>query len=182
LIRSEPLFLFPSCVHSADSSSPQVPHGKKYLTDPTGEKSQIRDFNHLLQVLNHVLTTAPAWTDAGHSVGLVGVPINAILDWPMGTRAGFAVFQDPEVNAMIKKVLDTWGEYLKSEASCSVLEDNKIGWFSEHGIKSLEEVANVGETELKFEELFVCDPKARYHGYKSWDDYVSPLIPPHDPH
>ncbi|KAJ9093239.1 hypothetical protein QFC19_008445 [Naganishia cerealis] len=154
----------------------QVPHSKKYLKDPTGEKSTIRDYNHLLAVLNHILTTAPAWTDAGHSVGLVGVPINAILDWPMGTRAGFAVFQDPQVNAMVKKVLDTWGEYLSSPESRSVLEDDKVGWFSEHGLKSLEEVANVGVTNYKFDELFQCDPKAKYHGYKSWDDYFTRLF------
>ncbi|KAJ9115962.1 hypothetical protein QFC22_005105 [Naganishia vaughanmartiniae] len=155
----------------------QVPHNKKYLKDPVGEKATIRDFHHLLKVLNHVLTTAPAWTDAGHSVGLVGVPINAILDWPMGTRAGFAVFQDPQVNAMLKKVLDAWGQYLSSEESASVLGDDTCGWFSEHGLKALEEVANLGgETSYKFDELFQCDPKAKYYGYKSWDDYFTRLF------
>lgn len=127
----------------------------------------------MLAVLNHVITTAPAWTDAGHSVGLVGVPINAILDWGMGTPAGFAVYQDPQVNGLLKKVLDQWGAYLKSEESADVLGDDKVGWFSEHGIKALEEVANIGETNYKFHELFECDPKAKHMGYKSWDDYVS---------
>ena len=51
--------------------------------------------------MNHVLSTAPRWTDAGHSVGLVGVPVNAIMDWPMATRAGFAAFQDPKVNQLV---------------------------------------------------------------------------------
>lgn len=55
----------------------------------------------MLQCLNHVLTTAPQWTDAGHKAGLVGVPVNALLDWPMGTNGGFAVFQDPKVNAQV---------------------------------------------------------------------------------
>jgi phosphatidylserine decarboxylase len=76
----------------------QVPRGKQYLHDPSGEMPRIRDVHHLFQLLNHVLTTAPHWTDAAHGAGLVGVPVNALLDWPMGTEAGFAVFQDPEVN------------------------------------------------------------------------------------
>jgi phosphatidylserine decarboxylase len=127
----------------------------------------------MLAVLNYIIETAPAWTDAGHSVGLVGVPINAILDWGMGTAAGFAVYQDPQVNQMLKRVLDVWGGYLTSPESAEVLGSDKTGWFSEHGIKSIEEVANIGETSYKFHELFECDPKAKHMGYKSWDDYVS---------
>lgn len=80
----------------------QVPRGKRYLHDPSGEMPRIRDVHHLFQLLNHVLTTAPHWTDAAHGAGLVGVPINALLDWPMGTEAGFAVFQDPEVNKGVR--------------------------------------------------------------------------------
>ena len=57
----------------------------------------------MLELLNHILTTAPSWTHIGEEVGMVGVPINAILDWPMGTRSGFAVFLDPTVNAMLKR-------------------------------------------------------------------------------
>ena len=77
------------------------------MTEPTGEQSQVRDFDHLLALLNHVLTTAPGWSDAGHKAGLVGVPINALLDWPMGTKGGFTVFQDPTVNAHVSRPF--WG-------------------------------------------------------------------------
>lgn len=51
----------------------QIPHNKEYLKDPTGQSETIRDFEHMLALLNHIIGTAPAWTDAGHSVGLVGV-------------------------------------------------------------------------------------------------------------
>ena len=81
----------------------QVPRSKTYLHDPSGESRQVRNFEHMLKMLNHILTTAPKWTDAGHKVGLVGVPVNALLDWPMGTKAGFVVFQDPKVNAMVSR-------------------------------------------------------------------------------
>ncbi|WWC92078.1 phosphatidylserine decarboxylase [Kwoniella dendrophila CBS 6074] len=151
----------------------QIPDNKEYLKDPTGE-SQVRDFEHLLKLMNHVISTAPHWTDAGHKVGMVGVPVNALLDWPMGTSAGFTVFQDPLVNDYIKKILDVWGKYLTSPESASVLGTGKTDWFGKTGIESLEEVANKASgTNKKFEELFQCDPKAEHHGFTSWDNFFT---------
>ncbi len=37
----------------------EVPHRPCYRRDPTGER-QIRDYKHMLQVLNHVFTRAPS--------------------------------------------------------------------------------------------------------------------------
>ena len=34
------------------------------------------------------------------------LPINALLDWPMGTPSGHTMFLDPDINAMLKKVLN----------------------------------------------------------------------------
>ncbi|WVR08406.1 phosphatidylserine decarboxylase [Kwoniella sp. DSM 27419] len=151
----------------------QVPKNREYLKDPTGD-SEVRDFEHLLQLMNHVITTAPKWTDAGNKVGMVGVPVQALLDWPMGTSAGFTVFQDPQVNKMLKKVLDVWGEFLTSPESAEVLGDHKTGWFGPTGMSSLVEVANKARgTSYKFEEMFKCDPSAQYYGYKSWDDFFT---------
>jgi hypothetical protein len=32
------------------------------------------------------------------------------------------------------------------------------------------EVANAPyKSSMKFEEMYVCDPTAKFHGYKSWD-------------
>jgi phosphatidylserine decarboxylase len=125
----------------------------------------------MLILFNHLLTTAPEWSDRSYSVGMVGTPFNAVLDWPMGTPSGFAFFLDPEINKMLKKVLNTWAEFLGSPQSTYVLERNSISWFGQHGIGDLAETANVGETEYKFEELFHCDPEKQHHGYKSWDDF-----------
>ncbi len=38
----------------------EIPSKPPYQNDPTG-KSQIRDYNHMLQVLNHVFGRAPEW-------------------------------------------------------------------------------------------------------------------------
>jgi phosphatidylserine decarboxylase len=43
---------------------------------------------------------------------MVGVPINAIFDWPMGTSSGHNFFLDPDVNVCLKKVLNAWGKFL----------------------------------------------------------------------
>jgi phosphatidylserine decarboxylase len=62
----------------------EIPRKPKYAKDPTGKK-QIRDYTHMLDVLNHVLTKGPEWTDAAAGVGMVGVPIVGIFDYVMGT-------------------------------------------------------------------------------------------------
>jgi len=94
----------------------QVPRKPPYNNDPMG-KPQIRDYMHMLQVINHVLTTAPEF----NKTGLVGFPINAILDWPMGTPAGFAAFTNDKVNLHLKRILNAWGDFLKSPESRYVL-------------------------------------------------------------
>lgn len=166
----------------------QLPKKPPYSNDPSGHK-QIHNYHHLLQVLNHVLTTAPSWSDKSHRVGLVGLPINAVLDYPMGTAGGYALFLDPQVNALIKKMLNAWGEYLQSPKSAEVLGDDSCGWFGETGATDLTATANVGETSHKFEEMFICDPSKKHHGFTSWDDFftrlfregIRPVASPDDP-
>ncbi|KAL8706197.1 MAG: hypothetical protein Q9201_000703 [Fulgogasparrea decipioides] len=150
----------------------QVPKKPPYQKDPSGH-SQIDGYDHMLQVLNHILTTGPSWNDQSERVGLVGLPINAMLDWPMGTPSGFALFLEPQVNAMIKKVLNAWGEYLQSPASTEVLDDHSTGWFGSTGKKDLEITGNVGESSHSFQDLYVCDPNAKHYGFKSWDHFFT---------
>jgi phosphatidylserine decarboxylase len=105
----------------------QVPSKEPYARNPAGE-TQVRDREHMLKVMNHLITTAPAYSEKEHRVGLVGLPFHAIFDWPMGTASGFALFQEPTFNAGLKKVLDKWGSYLRSPKSASVLGDSISGW------------------------------------------------------
>lgn len=90
----------------------EIPNKAPYTKDPTGHQ-QIRDYGHMLSVLNHIFTRAPEWTDAAQNVGMVGVPMCAIFDYPMTTPSGHAAFLDPDVNRMLKKVLNEWGKYLQ---------------------------------------------------------------------
>ena len=157
----------------------EVPVKKPYNKDPTGHK-QIRDYHHMLEVLNHTFGSAPYWTDAAAHVGMVGVPMCAIFDYPMGTASGYAAFLDPEVNAHFKKILNEWGKFLASPKSAEVLGDHKQGWFSEHCTKDMMEVANAPYgTSHGFDDFFVVpDPKAKHRGYKSWDDFFTRQFKP----
>jgi phosphatidylserine decarboxylase len=156
----------------------QIPNKEPYNNNALGQgHAQFRDYPHMLQTLNHILTTAPSWNDKSERLGLVGLPFNAVFDWPMGTSAGFAFFLDPEVNKMLKKVLNVWGEFLCSEKSKYVLEKDKpVSWFSAHGKEELTHVANNGQTQYSFEEMFQCDPADQHMGYKSWDDFFTRLF------
>ncbi|KAI0007111.1 Phophatidylserine decarboxylase-domain-containing protein [Xylariaceae sp. FL0662B] len=167
----------------------EIPLKKPYMKDPTGTKRQIRDYRHMLDVLNHVFTQAPQWTDAAFGVGMVGVPMVGIFDYVMATPSGHAAFLDPDVNKMLKKVLNEWGKFLKSPKSAEVLGSHRQGWFSEHGSKDLMEVANAPlKSSHRFEDMYVCDPSAQHYGYTSWDDFftrqlregVRPVASPED--
>jgi phosphatidylserine decarboxylase len=142
----------------------QIPKKKQYKKDPSGQK-QVRSYHHMLRVINHILTTPPNWITQAEKNHVVGLPINALLDWPMGTSAGFAAFLDPVVNKHIKEIVDVWGEFLKSPASAACLGTDEKGWFGPTALKRLEATANLdGQTSYKFEELFHCDPSKEHHG------------------
>jgi phosphatidylserine decarboxylase len=137
----------------------QVPRRPPYDKDPTG-KPQVRDYPHMLQLLNTMLTHAPEFD----RTGLVGCPINTIFDWSMGTAAGVAVFLNERVNAELKKVLNAWARFLGSSASTYVLSDHPHkGWFG----------ADAREAMPDFEREFRCDPREPHHGFRSWDDFFT---------
>ncbi|KAK7416858.1 hypothetical protein QQX98_004916 [Neonectria punicea] len=151
----------------------EIPQKSPYQFDPTGVK-QIRDYEQMLSVLNHILSRAPEWTDAAESVGMVGVPMCALFDYAMGTPSGYAAFLDPDVNCMLKKVLNEWGKYLQTPASAEVLGDHELGWFGKTAVGDLMQVANApNKTSFQFEDMYHCEPSEKYYGFKSWDDFFT---------
>ena len=137
----------------------QVPRRPPYNKDPTG-KPQVRDYRHMLELLNTIMTHAPAFD----RTGLVGCPINSILDWSMGTAAGMAAFLNERVNAQLKKVLNAWGRFLSSPASAYVLNEHpRNGWLG----------ADAREAMPGFEREYVCDPRQPHWGFRSWDDFFT---------
>lgn len=137
----------------------QLPNKAPYNNDPSG-KPQVRDYKHMLQLINHVMTHAPEF----NKTGLVGFPINAILDWPMGTPAGTAVFLNDKVNHQLKKLLNEWAIFLGSADSRVVLNDDPhTGWFGK----------DAQEAMPTFVEDFICDPELPYYGFTSWDNFFT---------
>lgn len=137
----------------------QVPHRRRYQQDPTG-KPQVRDYRHMLRLLNTILTHAPEFDRSG----LVGCPINAIFDWSMGTAAGMAAFLNDRVNAQLKKILNEWACFLSSGDSAYVLNDHPHkGWFGADALRAMP----------NFASEFVCDPRAPHWGFRSWDDFFT---------
>ncbi|GAC1409340.1 MAG: phosphatidylserine decarboxylase family protein [Mycobacterium sp.] len=128
----------------------QVPDSKPY------RRRHLESVPQLLRLINEVLTMAPEFGD-----NAVSLPLNAILDWTMGTPAGFAAFRDPRVNTMLKKILAAWCEFLSGTDSLYVLNDSPSGWKSAAAQKA------VGI------EQFEHDPADEYWGYASWNDFFT---------
>src|SRR6266849_8420263 len=152
----------------------QVPRKPPYNKDPTGAP-EVRNYHVMLQCFNAIITRAPEY----NRTGLVGFPINAILDWPMGTEGGFAAFLNDKINAQLRAMLDEWARFLGSKDSVYVLnKDPQKGWF---GKDAMEDMPG-------FDKEFQCEPSAPHHGFTSWDDFftrqfqpaVRPIASPND--
>lgn len=137
--------------------------------DPTGSP-QIDSYILMLQLIDTIMDKAPEYNSPetkGHS--LIGFPINAVLDWCMGTSAGHAFFMDSRVNEGFRKILNSWCEFLNSNDSRYVLytgketEEKKISiensWLSDEAKKEL----NM--------DISKYDPCKDYGGFKSWNDF-----------
>jgi phosphatidylserine decarboxylase len=133
-----------------DQMIAQVPETKPY------RKRHLKSVPQLMRLINEVLTVAPEFGST-----TVSLPLGAILDWTMGTRAGFAAYRDPRVNAMIKKILDAWCEFLSSGDSLYSLNDSPSGW------KSAAARQAIGI------EQYEHDPKDEHWGFTSWNDFFT---------
>lgn len=137
----------------------QVPRKPPYNKNPANGP-QVRHYQHMLQLLNAIMTQAPDF----NKTGLVGFPINAIFDWSMGTTSGFAAFLNERINRQLKTVLDEWARFLASPDSVSVLSTNPTkGWFGRDAMEAMPD----------FDKEFECDPTKPHHGFKSWDDFFT---------
>jgi phosphatidylserine decarboxylase len=129
----------------------QVPSTKPY------RRRHVESVKQLLRLINEVLTMAPEFGEDA----MVATPLGPILDWTMGTPAGFAAFRDPRINAMLKKILTAWCEFLSSDDSLYVINDSPSGW------KCAEAQRAVGI------EQYEHDPQDEHWGFASWNDFFT---------
>lgn len=144
---------------------------QKDVDTPAGTP-QVRDYHELLLVLNRLIQRAPEF----NTTGLVGTPINAVLDYPMGTRTGYVLFNDPRVNAKMKNILDYWGRYLQSEDSSYVLNTSDKGWLSPYALNEIAKEAG-GDNFVDLFAVHSTDVKQKL-GYTSWDDFFTRKFKP----
>lgn len=129
----------------------QVPAGRQY------RNRHLESVPQLLRLVSEVLTMAPEFS----ADAMVMLPLGAILDWTMGTPAGFAAYRDRRVNAMLKKILSAWCEFLSSGASRYVLNDSPSGW------KCAAARRAIGIEDYQH------DPGDEYWGFASWNDFFT---------
>ncbi len=149
------------------------------------------NFEDFLVLLNAIMYTAPEAYQTGtgsnqQPAGMIGFPINALLNWPMGTSFGYDVFSNALVNQQFKKILNYWSKFLVTTDSRYVLvqndpSNNAIAWLSPAAQAEMVSVAisalgtgpNPIPPKAGFADIFQCDPKDQYYGFKSWDDFFT---------
>ena len=133
---------------------------QQYLLPDSSKGTKIPSWQLMIIIIDAIMTRAPEY----NKTGLVGFPINVILNWPMATTAGFAAFLNDKINRLFKNILNYWGEFLSSPDSCYVLsKDPQHGWFGDDAMEAMPD----------FAKDFKCDPEAEHYGYKSWDDFFT---------
>jgi len=139
------------------------------------ETPQVQNYQVMFLLVNFIMNN---WAPRYNDYGLVGFPINVILNWSMGTVNGYAAFLNKEANDYWMKILNKWGKFLMSPESCYVLVDKPWGWFGENALAKMPD----------FEKEFQCKPDEPHYGFTSWDDFfirkfrddVRPVASPHD--
>jgi phosphatidylserine decarboxylase len=134
----------------------QVPHTKKY------SKRHLESIDQLLRLINTVIGRAPEYNETG----LVGIPLNAVLDWCMGTPAGFAAFRHEAINGMFRKILRAWCDFLSGPESLDVLNESPRGWKCPSARES-----------IKIKE-FQHKPREKHWGFTSWNDFFTRRFKP----
>jgi len=129
----------------------QVPAGKPY------RKRHLDSVEQMMGLINEVLTMAPEFGESS----MVATPLAALLDWTMGTPAGFAAFRDRRVNAMVKKILSAWSQFLGSADSLYVLNDSPSGW-----------MCAAARSAIGIEQ-YEHDTADEHWGFASWNDFFT---------
>ncbi|WP_394688671.1 phophatidylserine decarboxylase associated domain-containing protein [Hoeflea sp.] len=170
-----------------------VQSSQDHATDPLLAPS-VTSWAEFLSMLNAIMTTAPQFyvNSKDQAMGLVGFPINALLDWPMATVPGNFVFSNETFNRQMQEVLTYWSGFLLSPASRYVLADSDpsgdpptIAWLSDAAKAQMIAVACQPSHDdaclrQSFTDIFeVPDPNDPvYLGFSCWDEFFTRIFQP----
>lgn len=144
----------------------EVPNKPPYDKDPSLQP-EIRDVETLLITIDYQIEHYITYNDSPQ----IGTPINAILDWPMGTKAGFAAFLRDDVNACFEKILKYWADYLQDENRDSIASviTSQGGWISD----AAQNDPNSPGLKDFLNTYKVPDPHDIHYGFKTWDQFFT---------
>jgi phosphatidylserine decarboxylase len=134
------------------------------LLYPDKPRNHVEDVNHLLELLDKVVRTAPTFGRKADPVTntkgepAVAFPMSALLGFMMMTTAGEAVFRHPKFNEALRVILSEWCTFLRSPASKTVLTRAEGGWLSP-----------IAYHRLKLADYKIAD--ADDGGFQCWDEF-----------
>ena len=157
---------------------------------PQGYNEPVKNFETMLMLMNQILHEAPAFSVIENEIGLIGFPINAILDWAMGTQGGYLTFLHPVVNQKLEVILKEWSKFLESKKSTYVLTDKPIkqtnpdykapmGWLTDAAFEAMAKmdplrgIKSPEDARENFIFNFKCHPKRKHFGFRSWDEFFT---------
>jgi len=119
-------------------------------------------------MINEIFRKPPFYGD-------LGPPMYMIMSRTMDTQGGFSAYTKENLNRHFKRLFETWATYLASADSRYVLVDKQFdekhyGWFAPNAKAAMMTQYAAGRT---FEDVFICDPSAEYHGYVSYEDFFN---------
>lgn len=151
----------------------QVPSYYKATHDAHG--FYLTSINEMLVMIDIILGTTPEYDDTD----LVGFPINNILNWTMAMPAGGEAFRHPEMNAMLKKILNTWTDFLNSRESLKIFYTSdhipegltaNNSWCCSSAIDKLDMGQYLTDAQLAAYKKGYTDPD---FPYQSWNDFFT---------
>lgn len=156
----------------AEKMITEVP--RKYSHNPSHNPC-LKSVDEMLCLINQAIRSPPPFQNSE----LVGFPINAILDWTMGTEAGAVFYLNKDVNVALQGILNEWAQYLNSRESLEAFTSTG-GWSSNEAL-----------AKLKLDEFEVPDSENRFGGwgFSSWNEFFTrkfkpgrrPVADPDDP-
>ncbi|KAJ7746013.1 phosphatidylserine decarboxylase-domain-containing protein [Mycena metata] len=135
-------------------------------------ENEIKNFDSLLRSLDIVLVQPPGFIVPRDSSGKIigeplGVPVYIIFDLLTNTAAAYELFRKPAFNVAMKKLLDSWGAYLRTHDSAKTLNTRTLVYRFDYGLAYLQ-----AEQRGDFNSTYISPkPEEMDRGFASWDDF-----------
>ena len=121
------------------------------------------EFQDMIRYLKVAVMITPPFVSKASNY--IGVPITNILLCFLHTQDGRKLFSDPSVNTAMRKIVNVYGDLLKSPDSLSVFNDLQYGWQSKCALKYLD-----------MSQFNLPDPDAKAWGFKSYNEWFTRTI------